>query len=95
MHGKNAATIWGQGDSEVRIKVQNKNIKEKKSVTEFSDVKLPKPAETLQWHHWFFAGMCAFRRKIAEAGRLLPSTVYSTRVSFVWQPLWYWVDSSV
>ena len=46
-----------------------------KSVTRFSDVKLPKPAETLQWHHWFCAGMCAFRRKIAEAGRFLPSTV--------------------
>lgn len=32
-----------------------------KSLPRFSYVKLPKPAETLQWHQWFFEGICAFR----------------------------------
>lgn len=46
-----------------------------KSATRFSDVKVPAPAETLQWHRWFWAVVCAFRRKIADDGRFLPSTL--------------------
>lgn len=38
------------------------------SVTRFSDVNLPSPAEALQWHPWFCSlVLCAFRRKMAEA----------------------------
>lgn len=50
-------------------------------VTRFRDVKLPKPAEALQWHPWFCSlVLCAFRRKKAEHWGFLPSAEMEARL---------------
>lgn len=50
-------------------------------VTRFRDVKLPKPAEALQWHLWFCSlVLCAFRRKKAEHWGFLSSAEMEARL---------------
>lgn len=66
MCGKNAATVWGQRDSEIRTKVQNNKIT--------PQIQLCKAVRT-SWdfsvgHLWFFEGTFAFslKKKLQDPG---------------------------